>query len=279
MPTDIRTNNAPVLEVTDLRIRTADGVDLVKGVSFTVHRGQTLGIVGESGSGKSLSCRAVLGILPAGLSIESGSICFGEHELTTFTAKDWRPLRGTRISAVFQDPASYLNPSIPVGSQLAEALRATLGLSRKAARQRGIELLRHLGLHEAEATYRQYPFELSGGMLQRVLIAIAVSAGPELLIADEATTALDVTVQAEVLDLLEDLRIEMGLTLVLVSHDLAVIAQVCDDVVVMREGEFVEAGTAAQVLSEPEHPYTRLLVENHRKFGIERFLTKEKSIV
>lgn len=279
MPTDLTSNNGPVLEVTDLRIRTNEGTDLVKGVSFTVNRGQTLGIVGESGSGKSLTCRAVLGILPAGLGIESGSIRFREHELTTLTAKGWRPLRGTSISAVFQDPASYLNPSIPVGSQLAEALRATLGLSRKAARQRGIELLRHLGLHDADAVYRQYPFELSGGMLQRVLIAIAVSASPELLIADEATTALDVTVQAEVLDLLDDLRIELGLTLVLVSHDLAVIAQVCDHVIVMRYGQIVEAGTADQILTEPEHPYTRLLVENHRKFGIERFLTKEESNV
>lgn len=279
MPADHIIKGGPVLDVTGLRIRTAEGAELVKGVSFAVRRGKTLGIVGESGSGKSLTCRAILGILPEGLAVESGSVRFGEYDLTALSAKDWRPLRGTRISAVFQDPASYLNPSIPVGSQLAEALRATLGLSRKAAKSRGIELLHHLGLRDAEAVYRQYPFELSGGMLQRVLIAIAVSASPELLIADEATTALDVTVQAEVLDLLEDLRTELGLTLVLVSHDLAVIAQVCDDVVVMRHGEIVEAGTAAQVLTEPAHPYTRLLVENHRKFGIERFLTKEESVV
>ncbi|MFE4196680.1 ABC transporter ATP-binding protein [Paenarthrobacter sp. NPDC056912] len=278
MPTDHTTNGGPVLEVSGLRLSTEDGTELVKGVSFTVHHGQTLGIVGESGSGKSLTCRAILGILPDGLAVTSGSIRFGRHELTAFEPKDWRPLRGSRISAVFQDPASYLNPSLTVGNQLSEALRATLGMSRKAAKTRGLELLRHLGLHDADAVYRQYPFELSGGMLQRVLIAIAVSASPELLIADEATTALDVTVQAEVLDLLEDLQTELGLALVLVSHDLAVVAQACDHIIVMRDGHIVEAGPTAQVLTQPSHPYTRLLVENHHRFGIERFLTKEESL-
>ncbi|MFF1831329.1 ABC transporter ATP-binding protein [Paenarthrobacter sp. NPDC058040] len=278
MPTETTSNSATVLDVANLSITSAEGTELVKGVSFTLAQGQTLGIVGESGSGKSLTCRAVLGILPDGLSIREGSIRFDGHELTTLSAKSWRPLRGSRISAVFQDPASYLNPSLTVGTQLSEALRATSKLSRKDARTRGTELLRHLGLHEAEAVYRQYPYELSGGMLQRVLIAIAVSANPELLIADEATTALDVTVQAEVLDLLKDLQHELGLALVLVSHDLAVVGQACDHLIVMREGRVVEAGPTAQVLNRPSHPYTRLLVENHHRFGIERFLSKEKSI-
>lgn len=275
MSPETTVDNGPILEIRDLRIEAADGEELVHGIDFAVRRGEALGIVGESGSGKSLTCRAVLGILPEGLRVSSGSVVFDGDELTTLPRKEWRRLRGTRISAVFQDPASYLNPSIRVGSQLAEALRVALGLSRREAKQRGIQLLQHLGLHEAEVVYRQYPYELSGGMLQRVLIAIAVSANPELLIADEATTALDVTVQAEVLDLLEDLRTELGLTLVLVSHDLAVVAQMCDHVVVMRNGDIVEAGTAEQILSYPTHPYTRLLVENHRRYGIERFLTKE----
>ncbi len=264
-----------LLSVSDLRIATGDGLELVRGVSFDVPRGTALGIVGESGSGKSLTCRAILGILPEDIAITGGSIAFEGEDLTDLPARSWRSLRGTRISAVFQDPASYLNPSLRVGAQLSEALRIVTGLSRRAARARGIELLGHLGLHDPEAVYRQYPFELSGGMLQRVLIAIAVSANPELLIADEATTALDVTVQAEVLDLLDDLRAELGLTLVLVSHDLAVVAQVCDHVVVMQDGVIVEAGAAADLLTDPRHEYTRRLIEDHREYGIERFVGTE----
>ena len=269
----------PVLTVSDLRIALDDGTELVHGVDFSLARGEALGIVGESGSGKSLTCRAVLGILPGGIGVTAGSIDFDGIELTDLGRKRWRPLRGTRISAVFQDPASYLNPSIRVGEQLAEALRSTLGLSRADARRRGVELFRKMGLNDADTVYRQYPHELSGGMLQRVLIAIAVSAEPELLIADEATTALDVTVQAEVLDLLEDLRDELGLALVLVSHDLAVVAQVCDSVIVMRDGAVVESGRAEDLLTAPRHEYTRQLVENHREYGLESFIGKEAARV
>ncbi|WP_159502401.1 ABC transporter ATP-binding protein [Microbacterium sp. 18062] len=264
----------PLLSVRDLRLATADH-ELVHGVGFDVHRGQALGIVGESGSGKSLTCRAILGILPRGVEVATGSVRFDGAELIGRRDRDWRGLRGIRISAVFQDPASYLNPSIRVGAQLAETLRVTLRLGRRAARERSLELLASVGLHDPLAVSRQYPFELSGGMLQRVLIAISVSASPELLIADEATTALDVTVQAEVLDLLEDLRRDLGLTLILVSHDLAVVSQVCDDVVVMRDGSIVEAGPAPELLSRPRHEYTRSLIENHREYGIEKFLGTE----
>jgi peptide/nickel transport system ATP-binding protein len=265
----------PLLSVRNLRVGVVGGKQLVQGVSFELHAGGTLGIVGESGSGKSLTCHSLLGILPPGLEVIAGSALYRGADLTRLSRRAWKPLRGARISAVFQDPASYLNPSIPVGRQLAEALRACLPLSRAEARLRGIELLGRMGLRNPEAVYQQYPYELSGGMLQRVLIAIAVSAGPELLIADEATTALDVTVQAEVLDLLAELKRDLNLALILVSHDLAVVAQVCDHVIVMRHGAIIEAGTTAQVLADPKHPYTRSLVDNHQEYGLERFLHAE----
>jgi peptide/nickel transport system ATP-binding protein len=268
-------SNEPLLSVRNLQLGVVGGQRLVHGVSFELRAGGTLGIVGESGSGKSLTCHSLLGILPPGLEVIGGSALYRGVDLTRLSRRGWKPLRGTQISAVFQDPASYLNPSIPVGRQLAEALRASLKLSRAQAYERGLELMTKIGLRNAEAVYRQYPFELSGGMLQRVLIAIAVCAGPELLIADEATTALDVTVQAEVLDLLAELKRELNLALILVSHDLAVVAQVCDNVIVMRHGEIVEAGTTAQVLADPKHPYTRSLVANHQEYGLERFLAQE----
>jgi peptide/nickel transport system ATP-binding protein len=264
-----------LLVVDDLRVSTADGTELVHGVSLSVVRGGALGIVGESGSGKSLTCRSILGILPQGLSVASGAVSYDGIDLTSLDYRQWQGLRGNRISAVFQDPASYLNPSITVGKQLSEVLRVKVGLSRRAAHARSIELFEQMGLREPAHVYRQYPFELSGGMLQRVLIAIALSADPELLIADEATTALDVTVQAEVLDLLEDLRRERGLTLILVSHDLAVVSQICDHVVVMKDGSVVEAGTADDVLKRPQHEYTRSLIEHHTAYGIEKFLAEE----
>jgi peptide/nickel transport system ATP-binding protein len=262
---------APLLRVTDLRVSTG-AADLVRGVSFEVGRRGSLGIVGESGSGKSLTCRSILGILPPGLTVANGEIIFDGVSLTDLSYNEWLPLRGNRVAAVFQDPSSYLNPSISVGKQLVEVLRVKSGLGRRAAFTRAIELFDSMGLRNPEVVFWQYPFELSGGMLQRVLIAIALSGDPDLLIADEATTALDVTVQAEVLDVLSDLKTGHDLALILVSHDLAVVAQVCDTVIVMKDGEIVEAGPTAQVLRDPHHPYTRLLVENHAKYGIEKYL-------
>jgi peptide/nickel transport system ATP-binding protein len=260
---------AQLLAVQGLSITCGDGQPLVSDVSFTVPKGGTIGIVGESGSGKSLTCRAILGLLPPGLRLSAGAIHYRGIDLATLDARSWRSLRGIELSAVFQDPASYLNPSIRVGAQLVEAIRATQKLDRRAAKERAVALLHRVGLADAEAVFALYPFELSGGMAQRVLIAIAVSAGPQLLIADEATTALDATVQAEVLALLDELRREQGLTLILVSHDLAVVSQVCDHVVVMQNGVIVEAGATAQVLHAPAHPYTRSLIDSHRRYGIE----------
>jgi peptide/nickel transport system ATP-binding protein len=258
----------PLLSVRDLSVSDASGTELVHQVGFEIRRGGTLGIVGESGSGKSLTCRAILDVLAPGLSVTSGEILYDGVDLSGLSPQEWRPLRGLELSAIFQDPGSYLNPSIPVGTQLAEALRATLRLDRRQAREQALELLRKVGLTDAETVYRQYPFELSGGMAQRVLIAVAVSAGPNLLIADEATTALDVTVQAEVLKLLDALRREHQLTLIMVSHDLAVVAQFCDDIIVMRDGAIVEAGPAARVLNHPRDAYTRTLLDNHHVYSI-----------
>ena len=262
---------APLLRVTNLRVSTGT-TDLVRGISLEVHRRGSLGIVGESGSGKSLTCRSILGILPPGLSVADGDISFDGISLTDLSYNDWLPLRGNRIAAVFQDPSSYLNPSISVGKQLVEVLRVKSGLRRRAAYTRAIELFVSMGLRNPEVVFWQYPFELSGGMLQRVLIAIALSGDPDLLIADEATTALDVTVQAEVLDVLSDLKASRDLALILVSHDLAVVAQVCDSVIVMKDGEIVEAGPTSEVLRNPQHPYTQLLVDNHARYGIEKYL-------
>ncbi|MGW3349162.1 ABC transporter ATP-binding protein [Nonomuraea rubra] len=260
----------PLLSVRGLRVSVAGGSEVVHGVDLDVPRGSAVGLVGESGSGKTLTCRAVLGLLPVGVEVTGGEISLRGTELTALPAADRARLRGTELAAVFQDPASYLNPSITVGAQLAEVLRVKAGLARRAARERAVELLHAMGLHRPAHVYAQYPFELSGGMLQRVLIAMSISTGPGLLIADEATTALDVTVQAEVLELLSELRRDRGLTLLVVSHDLAVISQLCDTVHVFRDGGVVEAGPTRQVLRGPRHPYTRELIEDHERFGIDR---------
>jgi ABC-type glutathione transport system ATPase component len=263
----------PVLAVRDVRIRDQVGDrEIVKGVSFELTPGKVVGIVGESGSGKTLTCRAILGILPPHFEVSGGAVHVAGDDIAALTPVELTALRGSTISAVFQDPASYLNPSIQVGAQIAEVVRMKKGFTRKAARRRAIELLAAVRLRDPELVNTQYTYELSGGMLQRVLIAAAIAADPRVLIADEATTALDVTVQAEILDLLSDLRERTGLALVVVSHDLAVVAQLCDEVLVMREGEIVEQGPTERVLYEPEHSYTRLLISEHEQYGLEKFL-------
>ncbi|MGA5623683.1 ABC transporter ATP-binding protein [Streptomyces cellulosae] len=269
-----RTPREPVLAVRDVRIHDRAGDrEMVHGVSFELTPGKVVGIVGESGSGKTLTCRAALGILPEHFEISAGSVTIDGTDIATLTPRQWTRLRGSTISAVFQDPASYLNPSLRVGAQIAEVLRVKTGLKRRDARRRALELLEAVRLRDPELVYGQYTFGLSGGMLQRVLIAAAIAAGPRILIADEATTALDVTVQAEILDLLADLRESTGLALVVVSHDLAVVAQLCDEVLVMRQGEVVEQGPTRAVLDAPRHAYTRLLVDEHESYGLDRFLT------
>ena len=261
----------PVLRVEGLRVTVNGGrTEAVHGVSFEVGRGEIVGLVGESGSGKTLTCRAVTGLLAPGCERSAGTVeLLGQGDtpsvdLATLDRAGWNKIRGTRIGIVFQDPASYLNPSIHVGKQLVEAIRVHSALSRSAAKQRAIELFASVGLREPETVYRQYPHELSGGMAQRVLIAIAISGDPDLLIADEATSALDVLVQAEVLDLLRGLVRDRGLALLLVTHDLAVVAELCDRVLVCDRGRIVEQGPATSVVTAPTQPQTRRLLDAAR---------------
>jgi len=262
-----------VLSVTDLAIaHLSTGNEAVRGLSFELRKGRVLGVVGESGSGKTLTCRAILGILPKPFEVSRGTIELKGRNIGEFTRQDWNAAHGRTISAVFQDPASYLNPAMRVGKQIEEILRVKNKLARRAARAEVLRLFALLQLRNPELVFEQYPHELSGGMLQRVLIASAIALEPQILIADEATTALDVTVQAEILDLLLDLKNEIGLALVVVSHDLAVVAKLCDDVIVMKSGEVIEQGTVEEILKRPQHEYTQLLVAEHNSYGLDRFL-------
>jgi peptide/nickel transport system ATP-binding protein len=258
------TGNPPpdqVLGLEDLSITVHNGAaTAVSGITLSVHTGEIVGLVGESGSGKTLTCRAALGELPAGCSVSQGTISFETDNVTDLSRRGWERLHGTGIGAVFQDPSSYLNPSLTVGSQLTEVLRVKQGLSRREAHRKAIELFTSVGLRQPERVFHQIPAELSGGMLQRVMIAIAISCGPRLLIADEATTALDVTIQAEIIELLRDLRDQRGLAVLFVSHDLAVIRELCDRVVVFYAGEVVESGPVQEIIERPRHPYTQALL-------------------
>jgi peptide/nickel transport system ATP-binding protein len=261
-PSPERAAAAPALSVRDLAVDVGpDRARAVRGVTFTVGRGESVGLVGESGSGKSLTCRAVLGLLPPGCAVAGGTVRLGGTDLTALDRRGWDAVRGRRLGAVFQDPSSYLNPSLTVGRQLTEQLRVGRGLDRRSARARAVGLFAAVGLHRPAEVFHRYPHELSGGMQQRVLIAVAVACEPELVVADEATTALDVVVQAEVLELLRRARTAAGLALLLVTHDLAVVAGTCDRVLVMYAGEIVEDGPVEQVLASPAHPYTAALLE------------------
>ena len=242
-----------LLTIDGLRITAESGRPLVRGVDLRVPRGASVGILGESGSGKTLTVKALLGALPDGVEVTGGSIDFA----------------GERIGSVFQDPATWFAPHLTLGSQIDEVLRHAQGLTRAEAAERRRELLTHVGLDDPDRISAQYVHELSGGMIQRILLAIAVSGEPDLLVADEATTALDVTVQAEVLGLIRRLRAEHALSVLMISHDLAVLAHSCEHLYVFRDGVIVEAGPTDQVLRAPQHPYTRELVADHTVFGIE----------
>jgi ABC-type dipeptide/oligopeptide/nickel transport system ATPase component len=251
-----------LLTVRDLRVvfpgtRPEDAA--VKGISFGMRTGQTFGLVGESGSGKSTACLSVMGLLAAGAAV-SGSISFRGTELVGAPEKRIRALRGKEIGLVYQDPMAALNPVKTIGAQLREPLRLHQGMSRKQADERAVELLERVGIDSPREKLKSFPHEFSGGMRQRVVIAMAVSCHPTLLIADEPTTALDVSVQAQVLELLSDLTADLGIGLLIVSHDLSVVAGLADDVAVMRFGEIVEYGPVQQVFEHPEHSYTRDLL-------------------
>ncbi|MEV4077837.1 ABC transporter ATP-binding protein [Nonomuraea fuscirosea] len=253
-----------LLVVEDLTVTfptTRGPVDVVKGVSFTVGRDETVGIVGESGSGKSMTSLAIMGLLPRGARTR-GSVRLDGTELLGRPERELRRLRGDQLSMIFQDPLSSLNPYYTVGLQIEEMYRAHRDKSRRNARQVAIEALAQVGLPEPERRVDHYPHQFSGGQRQRVMIAMALVCGPKLLIADEPTTALDVTVQAQILRLLAGLRRESGTGMVFITHDLAVISSIATRVLVLRRGEQVEYGTAEQVFAEPRHDYTRMLLDS-----------------
>jgi ABC-type dipeptide/oligopeptide/nickel transport system ATPase component len=249
-----------LLEVQDLTIRRRDGRALVDGVGFTVEPGEVVGVVGESGSGKTLTGLSVIGLLPEGLSA-TGSITLEGRELLTQSQREWQRTRGAEVAMVLQDPSSSLHPMLRLGEQLTDHLRTHLGLGRKAARSRAVELLDAVHLPEPEQILRRYPHQLSGGQKQRVAIAIALACEPSLLIADEPTTALDANIRIEIVRLLDELRTTTGMGIVFVTHDLAVLSSIADRVNVFRIGEIVEAGSAADIFERPTHPYTAELLD------------------
>ena len=253
-----------IYEVRDLVVDlfTRDGaVRPVDGVSYAVAPGECLGIVGESGSGKTVSSFTPLGLMPPGVAVDiAGSARFDSTELATARGSAVAALRGREIGAIFQDPMTALNPARRIGRQVAEVCELHQGLSRRAAEARALDLLKLAGVTDPELRLRQYPHELSGGLCQRVMIAIAIAAEPRLLIADEPTTALDVTVQAQILDLLRDLRARLGMAMILITHDIGVVAGSADRVAVMYAGRLVETGPVEEVLTAPRHPYTQALV-------------------
>ncbi|MCP1309515.1 ABC transporter ATP-binding protein [Paenibacillus tyrfis] len=236
-------------------------VEAVRNVSFEVRKGETLGIVGESGSGKSVTARTIMRLLPSPPSmVKGGEILFQGQNLAYKTEQEMEQIRGREIGMIFQDPMSSLNPTMRIGKQIEESLIKHRKLSKTEARREAIEMLRMVGIPYSEARYMQYPHEFSGGMRQRVMIAIALACRPSLLIADEPTTALDVTIQAQILHQMKELQLKLGTSIILITHDLGVVAGMCDRVVVMKEGEIVETGTTEEIFYSPKHPYTiRLL--------------------
>jgi peptide/nickel transport system ATP-binding protein len=261
------------LEVRDLTVslrRPNGGVPVLESLSFAVEAGRTIALVGESGCGKSMTALAIMGLMPENFAVEAGSsIRLEGQELVQMPGDGLRRLRGNRMSMIFQEPMTALNPVYTVGDQIGEALRLHQGLSRQQARERAVAMLRAVQIPAPGSRIDNYPHQMSGGMRQRVMIAMALACRPRLLIADEPTTALDVTVQAQVFDLLRDLQREIGTAIVLITHDLSAVADIADDVAVLYAGRCIEAGPTADVLAAPRHPYTRGLLASvpHLRLG------------
>ena len=251
-----------VLRVEDLTISYGGAPPSVKDVSLRVRAGEIVGVIGESGSGKSSVALAMMGLLPDSARVDARSMRVAGDEMRDAAERDWAEVRGVRASMVFQEPMSALNPCMRIGAQIAEVLRIHGVADRRTAQARALEILELVRMPDAARRMSYYPHQLSGGQRQRVVIAIAVAADPMLLVADEPTTALDVTVQAQILDLIRTLRDEKGMGVLFISHDLGVIGQLCERIAVMYRGRIVESGSAARVLAEPQHPYTRALLES-----------------
>ena len=235
-------------------------VPILDSVGFDLHRGEVLGIVGESGSGKTILCLSLLGLLPQGARITGGELIFDGQRLGGFSPGKIQGLRGREIGMIFQEPMTSFDPVYTIGSQISESLRRHRGLDRRSARQSTVELLSKVGIADPDSRYDEYPFQLSGGMRQRAMIAMALAPNPKLLIADEPTTALDVTIQAQVLELLKELQQETGITMLFISHNLGVIAEVAGEVLVMYAGRMMERAPVERLFDDPMHPYTRALM-------------------
>ncbi|MBF8982070.1 ABC transporter ATP-binding protein [Lutibacter sp. B2] len=265
--------NNILLKVEDLHIafHTSKGsLPAIKGVSFEVEEGEILGIVGESGCGKSITSLALMGLLPQNSEIVSGNIYFENKNINSLKEEDMQKLRGNEISMIFQEPMNSLNPVYKIGHQMIEGLILHFGISKKEAKERTINMMKEVGLARATEIFNSYPHELSGGMRQRIMIAMALICKPKLLIADEPTTALDVTIQAQILELMKKINREMKTTIIFISHDIGVIAQTCDRVVVMYAGQVVEQAKVDEIIKRGAHPYTRGLMEaipTHQKRG------------
>ena len=272
-----------LLEVENLQthFRTPSGINrAVDGVSFHVNEGETLAIVGESGCGKSVTSMSLMRLIPEPPGRIAGAIRFAGKDLLQMSDREMRAIRGNDISMIFQEPMTSLNPVLTVGRQIRETLMIHQGLDKQAAEAHAVEMLTLVGIPEPKRRVREYPHQLSGGMRQRVMIAIALACNPKLLIADEPTTALDVTIQAQILELMRVLRAETGTAIILITHDLGVIAELADDVIVMYAGQVIERGSVARLFAEPQHPYTigllgsipRLHLEQERLSAIEGFV-------
>lgn len=260
-----RNPNETILQVENLRISfNAYGgmVRAVRGVSFDLKRGETVAIVGESGSGKSVSVKAIMGILAPNAVIEEGRIAYSGMDLTQVGEDDFHKIRGNRIGLIFQDPLSALNPIMKIGKQITEVLHINKRMSKEESKAKALDLMHAVGIPEPERRFSQYPFQFSGGMRQRIVIAIALAADPEILICDEPTTALDVTVQAKILELINKIKEERGLSVIFITHDLGVVANMADRVNVMYAGKILESGTSEDIFFTPAHPYTWALLSS-----------------
>lgn len=270
-----------LLEIKDEKLSfftPAGEVKALNGVSFSMNEGEVLGIVGESGSGKSVTAYSIMGLTAYPGKLIGGTIYFNGHQIEKMSEKEMRKIRGNEVSIIFQDPMTSLNPVYTIGNQITEVIRLHTGKSKKEAYDRAKELLELVGINEPTKRLKQYPHELSGGMRQRVMIAIALACEPKLLIADEPTTALDVTIQAQILELMQELRQKLGMSIIMITHDLGVVASMCERIAVMYAGHIVEYGTANEIFYEPKHEYTKGLINSIPKLSaqeIERLVPIE----
>ncbi|MBQ6232299.1 MAG: ABC transporter ATP-binding protein [Clostridia bacterium] len=258
-------SNVPLLQVRNLHTSfytDAGEVRAVNGISYNLDRGKVLGIVGESGSGKSVSAYSVMRILTDTGRVTEGQVLFNGEDVLKYTPQQMQAFRGSRISMIFQDPMTCLNPVFTVGSQLREAIRIHTDRTKEQIQARALEMLQLVGVNEPEKRLKQYPHELSGGMRQRVMIAMALACEPDILIADEPTTALDVTIQAQILELMQSLQKKLGMAIIMITHDLGVIADICDEIIVMYAGKVCERGTADEIFYNPRHEYTKGLIRS-----------------